>query len=136
MPKNRFTDGFPLLALSNASLADLNARLARPLPMNRFRPNLVLDGLEPYAEDCIDELYTDGVTLKIVKPCTRCSITTTDQDAAQRDGDEPLRTLKGYRYDPKLNGVLFGQNTIVVAGIGAILHRDQALQVRWKSQPD
>jgi MOSC domain-containing protein len=131
--ENRFTDGFPVLVISEASLEDLNSRLERPLPMNRFRPNIVLAGTNPYDEDRIDELIDGPLCLKIVKPCTRCKITTTNQDTAEIEGDEPLRTLKSYRYDPTLKGVLFGQNAILVAGAGSLLRRDQPLQVRWKT---
>ena len=89
-----FADGFPILVISLASLADLNSRLARTLPMERFRPNVVIDGVDAYDEDRIHELRVDGVTLRIVKPCTRCSITTTDQAAGAVDGVEPLETLR------------------------------------------
>jgi uncharacterized protein len=128
----RFADGFPMLALSTASLSDLNGRLARQLPMNRFRPNIVLEGLEPYDEDRIEELCGDGVRLKLVKACTRCRITTTNQDSGEVEGDEPLRTLRGYRYDPDLRGVCFGQNAIVIEGAGASLRRGQTLDIRWR----
>jgi len=131
--ESQFADGFPLLALSTASLADLNRRLARPLPMNRFRPNIVLEGLEPYDEDRIAQLESGSIRLRIVKPCTRCKITTTDQDTGAVDGDEPLRTLHTYRHDPALQGVCFGQNLIVVAGDGQRLKRGQSLQLRWKT---
>jgi hypothetical protein len=132
--ENRFSDGFPLLVISRASLADLNSRLPKPLPMNRFRPNIVLDGIGPYEEDQIDELYCDEVRLRVVKPCTRCRITTTDQDTGQLDGEEPLRTLKSYRFDRELRGVLFGQNTVIVQGVNALLRCGQALQVRWRQK--
>jgi len=131
--ENQFSDGFPVLALSNASLQDLNTRLAAPLPMNRFRPNIVLDGLDAFDEDRIEELHAGDIRLRVVKACTRCSITTTDQDTGTVEGDEPLRTLKTYRYDAALRGVCFGQNLIVLSGIGAQLQRGQRLQLRWKS---
>jgi uncharacterized protein YcbX len=131
--ENRFSDGFPLLALSTGSLEDLNARLAVPLPVNRFRPNLLLEGLPPYAEDRIDALCAGAVRLKVVKPCTRCRITTTNQDTGEVEGEEPLRTLKSYRYDPGLHGVCFGQNVIVESGAGETLRRGQELQVHWRS---
>jgi uncharacterized protein len=73
------------------------------------------------------------VTLRLVKACTRCKITTTDQETAGLDGKEPLQTLKSYRFDAKLHGVIFGQNAIVVRGAGSILRRGQGLQVRWKT---
>jgi hypothetical protein len=125
--QNRFSDGFALLALSRASLADLNARLGRPLPMDRFRPNLVLEGLPPYGEDGLGELVAGTVRLRRVKPCTRCVITTTDQFTGTVAGDEPLRTLRSYRWDAALRGVTFGQNLIVVAGAGARLRVGQEL---------
>ena len=108
-----FSDGYPVLVLSRASLDDLNARLPSPLPVDRFRPNMLLDGCAPYAEDSIRGLAGEQVRLRIVKPCTRCIITTTDQDTAVPQGDEPLRTLKTYRWDGALHGVKFGQNAIV-----------------------
>jgi hypothetical protein len=125
---NRFSDGYPLLAISRASLDDLNARLPVPLPMDRFRPNLVLAGLPPYGEDALDDLVAGDVRLRRVKPCTRCAITTTNQATAEVEGDEPLRTLKSYRWDKALRGVTFGQNLIVVAGAGASLRTGMELR--------
>jgi hypothetical protein len=130
--ENQFSDGYPVLALSNASLQELNTRLAAPLPMNRFRPNIVLDGLSAFDEDRIEELHAGDIRLRVAKACTRCSITTTDQDTGAVEGDEPLRTLKTYRYDAALRGVCFGQNLIVLSGVGAQLQRGQRLQLRWK----
>jgi hypothetical protein len=119
-----FSDGYPILVIGRASLDDLNARLAANgfpvVPMNRFRPNLVLDGLDPYDEDHLDTITAGTLTLRLVKPCTRCEITTTDQDTARRNL-EPLRTLTTYRRDDRLAGVTFGMNAIVVAGAGATL---------------
>lgn len=124
---SRFTDGYPLLVVSRASLDDLNSRLQAPLPMERFRPNLVLDGLPRYGEDEVHELSAAGIRLRIVKPCTRCSITTTDQSAGVVAGDEPLTTLKSYRWDSALHGVTFGQNTIVIEGAGSTLEAGMSL---------
>jgi uncharacterized protein YcbX len=124
---SRFADAYALLVVSLASLADLNTRLPAPLPMNRFRPNLVLDGVEPYGEDAIRELRAGAITLRLVKACTRCTIPTTDQETAERDPAEPLRTLRGYRWDAQLRGVTFGQNAIVVQGAGETLRAGQAL---------
>jgi hypothetical protein len=124
---SRFADAYSLLVVSLASLADLNTRLPAPLPMNRFRPNVVLDGVEPYGEDAIHELRGGPLTLRLVKACTRCTIPTTDQETAARDPAEPLRTLRGYRWDPALRGVTFGQNAIVVEGAGTTLRKSQAL---------
>jgi uncharacterized protein YcbX len=125
---NRFSDGYPILAISRASLDDLNARLPVPLPMDRFRPNLVFEGLPPYGEDALDDLVAGNVRLRRVKPCTRCAITTTNQATAEVEGDEPLRTLKSYRWDKALRGVTFGQNLIVVAGAGASLRAGMELR--------
>jgi uncharacterized protein len=131
--ENRFTDGFPLLAVNSASLADLNARLSQPLPMNRFRPNIVLDGLEAFDEDRVQELRAGAIRLQFAKPCTRCVITTTNQATGIVEGSEPLRTLKTYRYDAALRGVRFGHNLIVRSGVGGQLERGQTLQLSWKS---
>lgn len=105
-----FSDGFPLLVVGEASLEDLNSRLERPLPMNRFRPNLVIAGSPPFAEDDWRDITVGGVGIRIVKPCTRCRITTVDQDTGRFDGGEPLRTLGDFRRGPR--GVLFGQNAV------------------------
>ncbi|MFL5401832.1 MAG: MOSC domain-containing protein [Gemmatimonadales bacterium] len=104
-----FADGFPFLLISEESLADLNRRLAAPLPMNRFRPNLVVAGGEAYAEDEWREITIGEIAMQVVKPCGRCVVTTTDQMTAER-GKEPLRTLATYR---KQGGeVMFGQNVV------------------------
>jgi uncharacterized protein len=129
---NRFSDGYPWLVISRASLDDLNSRLEHPLPMNRFRPNIVLEGLPAYAEDLAHELIKDGIRLRAVKPCTRCIITTTNQATAERDGNEPLRTLRSYRFSAALKGVLFGQNLILVEGLGRELRVGDTVEVRWK----
>ena len=127
-----FSDGYPILVISRASLAELNSRLPKALPMERFRPNVVIDGVAAYDEDRIHELHAGPVTLRIVKPCARCSITTTDQQRGAVDGVEPMQTLKGYRYDKELRGVMFGQNVIVVKGVGETLRVGQTFDVTWK----
>ncbi|MFI2027704.1 MOSC domain-containing protein [Streptomyces buecherae] len=109
-------DSMPFLVTTTASLADLNSLIARgdhahegPLPMNRFRPNLVVDGVEPWAEDGWRKLLIGDVAFRVAKPSSRCVITTTDQRTAER-GKEPLRTLaQHHRID---NKVVFGQNLI------------------------
>ena len=121
-----FADGYPLLILSAASLDDLNRRLAEPLPIDRFRPNIVLAGVEAYDEDYIAEIECGPVKLKLVKACTRCRITTTDQSTATV-GTEPLATLASYRHNRALDGVTFGMNGIVTAGFGHELACDSAL---------
>ena len=102
-------DGFPFLMISEASLDDLNGRLDEPLPMDRFRPSLVVRGCEPFAEDGWGCVRVGGITFRVVKPCARCKITTVDQASAET-GKEPLRTLATYR---KVGSeVYFGQNLI------------------------
>lgn len=119
-----FSDGYPVLVIGQASLDDLNTRLKakgeKPLPMNRFRPNVVVAGLDPYEEDHLDTIVSDGVTLRLVKPCVRCKVTTTDQ-ATGRVGFEPLPTLSTYRRNDALAGVMFGMNAIVEDGEGRAL---------------
>ena len=127
-----FSDGFPILVISRASLDELNSRLPRPLPMERFRPNIVLDGVGPYDEDRVHELTTGAVRLRVVKPCTRCAITTTDHERGVVDGVEPLATLKGYRFDRELRGVAFGQNAIIVSGAGSRLSVGDTFDITWK----
>lgn len=105
-----FADGFPFLLIGEASLADLNRRLAAPLPMNRFRPNLVVAGSAPFAEDDWTRIRVGELPMRVVKPCARCVVTTTDQATGRRAGEEPLRTLATFRRrDQK---VMFGQNVV------------------------
>jgi uncharacterized protein YcbX len=105
-------DSCPFLVISEASLADLNSRLAVPLPMNRFRPNFVVADSTPYGEDAWTKIRIGGVVFRSAGPGARCPITTTDQETAVR-GKEPLRTLATYRRDPvDTTNVNFGTNLI------------------------
>jgi uncharacterized protein len=104
-----FADGFPFLLISEESLEDLNRRLEVPLPMNRFRPNLVIAGGEPFGEDRMGPFAIGGIRFAVVKPCDRCVVTTTDQATGER-GPEPLRTLATFRRADRK--VLFGQNVV------------------------
>jgi uncharacterized protein YcbX len=122
-----FSDGYPLLVLSQASVDELSARVGKPLPVERFRPNLLLGGVAPYAEDAADELRAGPVRLALTKACTRCVITTIDHRRGERDGEEPLATLKRYRFDRELRGVCFGRNAYALAGEGERLRRGMAL---------
>ena len=130
---NRFSDGYPLLIIAEASLADLNDRLQEagrePLPMNRFRPNIVLGQVGPFDEDRLVSLSTAGFALTLVKPCPRCPIPSVDQASGMR-GPDPLDILGQYRDDPDL-GVVFGQNVIVARGYGSTLEVGQALDPEW-----
>lgn len=106
-----FADAYPLLLLSQASLDGLNQRLHRSVPMLRFRPNLVIDGVPAHAEDGWRRIRAGGIELEIVKPCTRCGFTTVMPETGRLDpSGEPLRTLAGYRRAE--GGVVFGQNVI------------------------
>lgn len=102
-----FADGYPFLIIGEASLADLNARLADPLPMNRFRPNIVIAGAPPYFEDDVARVTIRGVAFENMAPCLRCPIPATDQETAVR-AKEPLTTLATYRR--RDGGVAFGSN--------------------------
>lgn len=104
-----FADGFPLLVCSRSSLDDLNAHLPAPVPMTRFRPNLVVEGWEPWREDGVGRLRAGEVELALVKACARCVVTTVDQETAEA-GREPLRTLARVRPGPR--GAMFGENAI------------------------
>jgi uncharacterized protein YcbX len=104
-----FTDGFPLLLIGQASLDDLNSRLATPLPMNRFRPNVVFTGGTAFEEDSMKQFEINGITFFCVKPCARCVMTTIDQQSGAK-AKEPLATLSTYRM--KRNKILFGQNLL------------------------
>lgn len=139
----RFADGFPLLVTADASLAELNGRLAAkgvpPLPMNRFRPNVVLGGTDAFDEDFAGTLSIGAadaggsVVLRAVKPCARCPITTVDQTTGTIDPrwpHEPLDTLAVYRANPRVDGGLtFGQNAIVVDGVGRRLRVGDQVEV-------
>lgn len=116
-----FADGYPFLIIGQASLDDLNSRLENPLPMNRFRPNFVFTGGNPYEEDDWKKFKIGEVKFRAVKQCGRCVITTTNQDTAER-AHEPLLTLSKYR---KINDkVMFGMN-VVCGSTGIIKIGDQ-----------
>jgi len=104
-----FADGYPILLASEEGLADLNTRLETPLPMNSFRPNLVVTGCEPYAEDTWKRIRVGDVEVAVVKPCARCVVTTIDKETLETS-KEPLRTLASYRRWE--GGAIFGQNAI------------------------
>lgn len=135
----QFADGFGLLVASTASLAELNERLVAaghaPVDMRRFRPNIVLAGLEAHDEDRLGPLHittADGeAVIETVKPCARCPIPNIDPVTATSSpavGD----TLQGYRQDARLNGaVTFGMNAIVLQGDGRVLRVGQMVQADW-----
>jgi uncharacterized protein YcbX len=133
----RFTDACPVLVVGQASLDDLKLRLAgdgaAAVPMNRFRPNIVVAGLAPYAEDHVATATSGSVTLKAVRRCVRCEIPDIDQNTGERT-DQPMRTLAGYRSDPAQGGaVTFGVYCIVSAGAGGTITVGQSVALRTRA---
>jgi uncharacterized protein YcbX len=113
-----FADGYPFLLIGEGSLEDLNSRLESRVPMNRFRPNLVVSGSEAFAEDSWKRIRVGTVEFHVVKPSARCVLTTVDQVTGEKTGKEPLKTLSEYRTS---NGkVLFGQNLIADTAGGTV----------------
>ena len=116
--KVAFSDGFPLLLIGQASLDDLSARVGRPLEMLRFRPNLVIEGSAPYAEDGWKRIRIGELEFEVAKGCSRCILTTIDPQTGERSADrEPLSTLKTYR--ERDGDVYFGQN-LLPRGVGEL----------------
>jgi uncharacterized protein YcbX len=120
-----FADGYAFLVVSEASLAQLNARLERPVPMDRFRANIVVRGCEPFAEDGWGEFAVGSARLRMAKPCGRCQVTTTDQSTGEVTGPEPLATLSAWRMSPEF-GARFGMNAVTLDP-GAIRVGDELL---------
>ncbi|HMU91963.1 MAG TPA: MOSC domain-containing protein [Anaerolineales bacterium] len=104
-----FADGYPILIISEESLQDLNSKLDSAVPMNRFRPNIVVKGCEPFAEETWKRIRIGGVEMALVKPCARCVVTTIDKDTLAKS-KEPLKTLSSYRMQEL--GAIFGVNVI------------------------
>ncbi len=104
-----FADGYPILIISEASLQDLNSKLDSPLPMNRFRPNIVVKDRNPFAEDTWKRIRIGDVEMALVKPCPRCVVTTIDKETLEQN-KEPLKTLNTYR--KQKGGAMFGMNVI------------------------
>lgn len=136
--ENAFSDGFPLLITSTASLAELNRRLRgaghAEVGMARFRPNLVLEGLDAHGEDHLDEISFETpqgtVRLKLVKPCPRCPIPDIDPDTAER-GHAVGQVLASYRADARIDGALsFGMNAVIVEGVDCVLEAGMRGQAR------
>jgi len=131
---NRFSDGYPILLISQASLDDLNERLTEagrePLPMNRFRPNIVLGRVDPYDEDHLVTLRAGAIELKPVKPCPRCPIPSIEQSTGEF-GPDPLDILAQYRNEQRTGGVVFGQNLVILQGYGQTLKAGQEVDLEW-----
>ncbi|MBD8529728.1 MULTISPECIES: MOSC domain-containing protein [unclassified Massilia] len=129
----RFADAYPLLLIGQAALDDINARMFAAgrdaLPMDRFRPNLVVDGTDPFEEDYTESFAADGIVIQPVKPCARCPIPAIDQ-ATGIPGPDPLDILQSWRTKAVLDGaVCVGMNCIVADGAGRRLRRGQQLAV-------
>ena len=129
-----FADGYPYLVTSVTTLKHLNEKLRSKgipdLPMSRFRPNIVVSGLDALAEHKVSELRHPAYTLSLVKPCSRCKITTIDQEtAAIPHANEPLHTLIKMNPFSDLRGAYFGENTILASGEGATISVGDQLEV-------
>lgn len=137
---NQFSDGFAILVLGQASLDELNARLQAaghvPVDIRRFRPNVVLEGLDPHDEDRVGPLQVETsegpVVLTPVKPCPRCPIPNIDPATAQSD-PAVSDTLQTYRQDARVNGaVTFGMNLIISGGVDAVLRVGQPVSASYR----
>jgi uncharacterized protein len=138
---NQFSDAFPLLVVGEGSLAELNRRLAakghEAVGIERFRPNIVLAGLEAHDEDRVDVLRVataDGAAalLRPVKPCPRCPIPNIDPATARID-PQVSDTLQGYRANERVGGAIaFGMNAVVLEGIDQVLRVGQAVTAGWR----
>lgn len=128
-----FSDGYPMLVIGAESLRDLNGKLRAAgrdaLPMNRFRPNIVVDGIEAFEEDYVETFRLGEAVLKPVKPCPRCPMPSIDQETGQY-GPDPLDILQAYRAKPEVDGaVCFGMNNILLAGAGQRVEVGQPVDV-------
>jgi uncharacterized protein len=123
-----FSDGFPILMISEASLDDLNSKASETIPMNRFRPNLVISGAVAFEEDTMKEFMINGIVLYGAKPSARCMITTIDQHSGAK-GKEPLVTLSAYR--SLNNKIYFGEN-VIAASTGMIHVGDELTILKTK----
>ena len=123
-----FSDGYPILMISEASLADLNSRIREELPMSRFRPNLILNDTNAFEEDSMKEFVINNIIFYGVKPSARCVMTTIDQSTAEK-GKEPLKTLATYR--SKNNKIYFGEN-VIAASTGKITIGDNVTIMKTK----
>lgn len=121
-----FVDNYGILVISEASRDDLNRRLSAAVPMNRFRPNIVIGGVDAYGEDYFSSVTTGEIELRFIDVCYRCNMTTINQETAVK-GDQPLATLARYRSNGQ--GVRFGSYAAVLAGVGKTLRAGSALNV-------
>jgi len=131
----KFADAFAILICSTASLADLNARLIAKgesaVTMERFRPNIVLDGIAAFDEDYLDQVAVGGAQLQVVKPCVRCAVPNVDLTTGI-PGPEPGVTLAGYRTRAESGGITFGVNAVVASGGGSRVSARDAVELRLR----
>ena len=125
-----FVDNYGILVISQASHAALNQKLPQAVPMNRFRPNLVVTGIDEHEEDYFTNARCGDVALRFVNPCYRCSMTSIDQKIGA-PGLDVLPVLSTYRYDDAVKGVKFGAYAAVNGGVGAQLRVDSDIDVDW-----
>jgi uncharacterized protein len=128
-----FADGYPILVCNEASLADLNERMPKAIPMARFRPNIVLKGLPAWSEDEIDTLTVGEVTLRLVKPCTRCTVPSVDQRLGVFSTD-PGPVLRTFRFDRALRGITFGENAVIASGLSGEILRGARARVGFETR--
>lgn len=126
-----FADGYPVLVCNEASLTDLNERMPEAIPMERFRPNIILRGLPAWAEDRIDALDFGALTLRLVKRCVRCTIPSIDQRTGLPSTD-PAPVLKQFRFDKELLGITFGENAVIASGTGCEIERGATCRVTFE----
>ncbi|HEX3506395.1 MAG TPA: MOSC N-terminal beta barrel domain-containing protein [Xanthobacteraceae bacterium] len=125
-----FVDNYGVLVISQASHAALNQKLPQAVPMNRFRPNIVVAGIDEHEEDYFTNARSGDVALRFINPCYRCSLTSIDQQSAT-PGLDVLPTLSTYRYDEAVKGVKFGAYAAISGGVGSELRVDSNLDVDW-----
>jgi uncharacterized protein len=125
-----FVDNYGVLVVSEASHAALNQKLSEAVPMNRFRPNIIVSGVEEHEEDYFTNARCGEVALRFINPCYRCSMTSIDQKLGA-PGLEVLPALTTYRYDDAVKGVKFGNYAAVSGGVGERLHVNSDLDVDW-----
>ncbi len=124
-----FSDAYPISLIGQLSLDDLNTRLQEPVPINRFRPNIVFTGGEPFEEDTMEEFSINDIKFSGVKLCARCVVTTINQDDGEK-GNEPLKTLATYRM--RNNKIYFGHN-LLHKGSGVISVGDELEIIKTKA---
>ena len=139
-----FADGYPFLLAGQASLDELNRRIVsggagespafQSIPMNRFRPNFVVEGSEPFSEDTWKKVRIGGTIFHVVKPCARCPIPTIDQETGARHSSEPTRTLSTFRQVRRAgkNKILFGQNLIADEPGGTVRVGDEVEVLEYR----